>query len=177
MPSLAWALSQLPDLTLEDARRATILLGASYRLERLTGIKISGHIPHTRFRDFAIALLKAIQPTSMYDEAFAIGMGVESTNEAVEIALHGYSAKPLQSDLATAAATPDELTAQQWLIAQMVADGLSNPEIATELQLSSRTIEHHVANIYRAIGMQRGVRSKLVAWVMRHKAAMPTMLR
>jgi DNA-binding NarL/FixJ family response regulator len=43
---------------------------------------------------------------------------------------------------------PDEdLTEAEWRIAIAVADGLSNKEIATELEVSTRTVEKHISNI------------------------------
>jgi DNA-binding NarL/FixJ family response regulator len=41
----------------------------------------------------------------------------------------------------------EELTEAEWRVAESVARGLSNKEIATELNLSIRTIENHVSRI------------------------------
>jgi len=41
----------------------------------------------------------------------------------------------------------EELTEAEWRVAQAVARGLSNKEIALELNLSIRTIENHVSRI------------------------------
>lgn len=44
--------------------------------------------------------------------------------------------------------TPDEdLTEGEWRIAEAVARGLSNKEIASECNISIRTVEHHIRNI------------------------------
>ena len=56
--------------------------------------------------------------------------------------------------LAGAATTEDrvavrdeEFTEAEWRVAEAVANGLSNKEIAAELDISVRTVEKHISNI------------------------------
>ena len=53
---------------------------------------------------------------------------------------------------ATEAAT-DELTPQQWRIALLVRDGLSNPEVGARLFLSPRTVEWHLRKVFTKLGV------------------------
>jgi DNA-binding CsgD family transcriptional regulator len=49
--------------------------------------------------------------------------------------------------------TRDELTAQEWQIARLARQGLSNPEIGARLFLSPRTIEWHLRNVFTKLGV------------------------
>ena len=48
----------------------------------------------------------------------------------------------------------DELTAHELRIALLAARGRSNPEIAADLVLSRKTIEYHLGQVYRKLGLR-----------------------
>ncbi|MCA9854945.1 MAG: helix-turn-helix transcriptional regulator, partial [Dehalococcoidia bacterium] len=47
---------------------------------------------------------------------------------------------------------PDSITGRELEVLVRLATGASNADMAVELQLSERTVERHVSNIYAKIG-------------------------
>ena len=63
----------------------------------------------------------------------------------------------------------DELTPHELQVALLVADGLTNREVAAALFLSPKTIEHHLSIIYRKLGLRS--RAQLAALLAAERAA------
>jgi DNA-binding CsgD family transcriptional regulator len=61
---------------------------------------------------------------------------------------------------------PGRLSARETEIARLVAEGLSNPEIAQRLFISQRTVTTHLQHIYRRLGV--GSRTGLTRYVIEH---------
>jgi DNA-binding NarL/FixJ family response regulator len=69
---------------------------------------------------------------------------------ATELGMHTYAR--LASTL-TAAAGHDGLSAREREVAGLVAQGLTNKQVAAALHLSERTVESHVAHCLRKLGV------------------------
>jgi DNA-binding CsgD family transcriptional regulator len=68
--------------------------------------------------------------------------------------------------LARGRTSPDEpwrpLTAREFEVARLIADGLTNPEIADQLSISPKTASAHVEHILAKLGVTR--RAEIAAW-------------
>jgi DNA-binding CsgD family transcriptional regulator len=66
-----------------------------------------------------------------------------------------------QTRLGGRAPSTEELTAAEEAVARIVAQGVSNKEVATALSISPRTVEVHLGRIYRKLGVR--TRAELAA--------------
>jgi DNA-binding NarL/FixJ family response regulator len=53
-----------------------------------------------------------------------------------------------------AAVPPSALTPAERRVADLVASGLSNPQVAANLFMAQRTVEAHLSRIYRKLGVR-----------------------
>ena len=74
---------------------------------------------------------------------------------------------PWVARLERPAAPEDPLSPRERQIAALVADGLSNREIATTLVISERTAQNHVQHILGKLGFAN--RAQIAAWAARSR--------
>lgn len=61
--------------------------------------------------------------------------------------------RPCGPGTATGTVATETLTAQEAQVALLARDGLSNPEIATRLFVSPRTVQHHLSKVFAKLGI------------------------
>ncbi|MEV0349156.1 LuxR C-terminal-related transcriptional regulator [Nonomuraea sp. NPDC050680] len=165
LEGLAWIIADQ-----HQDSRAAHLLGAAHTVWRSIGTSLSGlgHLAGLHRR------CEAQLRQSLRNEAFttAFTRGSELTlDQAVAYALEEKPARdtaspPPESDVASA------LTRREREIAELVAQGLSNKEIAETLVIAQRTAEGHVENILRKLSFtSRAQVAK--AWSSRQRAGRP----
>jgi predicted ATPase/DNA-binding CsgD family transcriptional regulator len=141
------------------ASRAAELLGASEMLRQRIGAEKSrftqAHVEQAR------AKAEAILGSGRYATAYEAGSRLDREG-AVALAL-GKTPDPHTSAPTDTSSNP--LGKREREVADLIAEGLSNKEIASRLFLSERTVETHVYNILNKLGFSSRV--GIASWVTR----------
>ena len=148
----------------QQYRRAATLLGAADKLRADMGIPISslGHL--IAYHDDCEKQARVALGEPTYLQALREGRSL-SCDEALAYALERSTSKvPAQS---RRSATP--LTRREQQIAELLAQGLSNRDIANALVISQRTAESHVEHILMKLGFSS--RSQVAAWMAKQQAS------
>ena len=153
-----------PELAVQLAAAATALREAA-GLRPLPGARVEAYLaPARRLGDATVARLWASGRALTSEAAVALALdapvrptasGADPTGESPALAVVGR--------YRVASAPPSSLTQREYEIAELVAGGLSNKAIATELSISPTTAARHVANIMAKLGFNS--RSQIAAWV------------
>jgi DNA-binding CsgD family transcriptional regulator len=138
--------------------RAARLLGGAAAVWRLSGARVGETSPYQGFDEQCATAAREALGSEAFDAAFAESAG-SGLDDVVRFALRE---KPAGSRPAPAA-EPGGLTRRQREIAELVAQGKSNKEIAAALVLSGRTVEGHVENILVKLGLTS--RLQVASWL------------
>jgi DNA-binding NarL/FixJ family response regulator len=147
---------------------AARLLGASQAAWRTSGAKVDETNAYGMFDTRAEDAVREALGEAAFDQAFAEGASY-SFDQAVALALGEGGA----GEKAEAAAAPQasatgagSLTRREREVAMLLAEGLSNREIADRLVISLRTAETHVDHILGKLGLTS--RALVASWVAEH---------
>jgi predicted ATPase/DNA-binding NarL/FixJ family response regulator len=145
-----------------QARRAAILLGAVAALSRSMGAPAATYPDLVSYHDECVRQTRAALGEQAYRHALAQGERT-SLPDVIGYALTDHDARQ--------SAGPAEagVTRREWQICELVADGLSNREIAARLVISTRTAESHVQHVLDKLGLAN--RTLITAWVEQQRDA------
>ncbi|MET7334924.1 LuxR C-terminal-related transcriptional regulator [Nonomuraea sp. NPDC005650] len=158
----AWVLEALAWVTAADCRavrRAAFLLGVAENLRRLIGVSLSGFRPFAVAHDRCAAGLRESLGDKGYEAAFQRGLNID-VQDAIADAV---GKRLLPEDTARAISRASSvLTSRERQVAELVAEGMSNKDIASRLVISQRTAEAHVEHILTKLGFTS--RAQIAAW-------------
>ena len=126
------------------------------------------------FRDYADMLLTQNGPgdhqraMSLLDEALDISteLGMRPLVERATTLKEQVESRPVSGP-----AYPGGLTERQAEILRLIAQGMTNHEIADQLVLSERTVQRHVTNLYAKIGVRN--RAEATSFALRELDSVP----
>ena len=150
------------------AERAAILLGCAEHLRESVVTPVFG--PYQAQHETSVSSARQQLGDAAYRSAFERGKTM-TVDEGVAYARgQKEPTKPLP---ARDAKSPTLLTRREQEIATLVAEGLSNKQIAAKLVVSERTAEYHILNILNKLGFNS--RTQIASWATAHHpvGAMP----
>ncbi len=139
--------------------RAARLFGAAGTVWQSIGTALPGLLPFADFHNICEARVRRALGDRAYTTAFQQGAGL-SLEQAVDYALDvdRRDGTPGERSGRVSALTPRELE-----VAELVAQGMSNKEIAAKLVIAQRTAEGHVEHILAKLGLSSRV--QIATWV------------
>jgi len=155
--ALAWAAAAMGEF--EYAAR---LFGAADQMRKLTGAVMSGLRTFAEQRAEAERLVRSVLTPEQYAAAYRQG-SLLTWDEVFTLALHRRTPDPRQAASRSTSTAGATLSRRETEIAKLIAEGLSNPAIASKLVISARTVEKHVSNILTKMGLDN--RQQVAAWV------------
>jgi len=164
---MAVALDSLGRVATAEGRgeRAALLLGAAEGVWDVVGMSETGNpFAFAPSRSDGLQHARGLLGKQRFRELFRRGSQL-SMDDAVRFALDAE----VDEGPRPARAEPSPLTKREREVADLVAEGLSNPQIAARLVISVRTAQGHVENILRKLGFSS--RSKIAAWVTQRRLA------
>ncbi|MDH6522846.1 putative ATPase/DNA-binding CsgD family transcriptional regulator [Streptomyces sp. SAI-135] len=143
----------------QDPQRAATLAGCAETAWRRSGASIETVSALSKFRDASLEQLRAKFPDRVLASLMASGAELSSA-QALAYAT-GMQERGTGSGDHAEVFRP--LTNREWQVAQQIADGLGNRQIAGRLAISPRTVDAHVAHILEKLAFSS--RAQVAAWV------------
>ncbi|NKY25263.1 protein kinase domain-containing protein [Nocardia gamkensis] len=149
--ALAWTVADRGDV-----ERAAVLLGAAQGNWLAGGSVRAVLLSMSRFHKECERTTRGALGARRFDAAFRQGqaMGVD--------AAVAYALGEQPTDVALASGPAARLTKRERQVADLVAQGLSNKQIANKLVVSQRTVQGHVEHILTKLGFTS--RTQIAAW-------------
>jgi DNA-binding CsgD family transcriptional regulator len=145
-----------------DVERAAVLHGASEKLWTLLNAPVLMGPAYAEIRKSSVDTARGALGEERFDALAGQGY-TASLSVALAVARGEAAARPpaVTAEPRTGA---KPLTRREREIAELVADGLGNRDIAERLYLSKRTVDSHVEHVFTKLGFSS--RAQLTAWVL-----------
>jgi DNA-binding NarL/FixJ family response regulator len=161
-----------PDVVLMDVRMpamdgieatARLAAGERPRILMLTTFDLDEHVYDALSAGAAGFLLKDVTAERLFDAVRVVAAGEALLAPAVTQRLIAEFAR-LRPRRTQAAAALGELTPRETDVLRLIAEGLSNPEIAARLIVGEETVKTHVSRILRKLGLRDRTQAVVLAY-------------
>ncbi|MFC6935615.1 LuxR C-terminal-related transcriptional regulator [Actinomadura yumaensis] len=142
-----------------DHEQAAMLLGATDRMWRTLGASLQYGPHYMKRRAMSERAILRTLPRDRFEAAKRRGAAL-SVAEAIALA-RGEAVQVPRDD------EPDPLTGREREVAALVAEGLSNREIAERLVIAKRTVDSHIEHILAKLGFNS--RTQIATWTERRE--------
>jgi DNA-binding NarL/FixJ family response regulator len=169
---LAWR--QLPDVVLMDVRmprldgveatRRLVAAASEARVLILTTFDLDEYVFEALRAGASGFLLKDVQPAQLVDAVRVVAHGEALLAPTVTRRLLDRFARSLPGAPEPPAPELAELTDREREVLALLAEGLSNAELAERLFLSETTVKTHVSSILRKLGLRDRVQAVVLAY-------------
>ncbi|MET8800833.1 LuxR C-terminal-related transcriptional regulator, partial [Nocardia sp. NPDC004568] len=140
-----------------EAERAAVLMGAAGHLWPAGGSRERIFATLSHFHEECEQAVRKTIGDNRFSAAFDRGRKMSAT------AARAYALREQSTSTTAGAHASTSLTKRERQVAALVARGLSNRQIATELVVSPRTAQGHVENILAKLGFTS--RAQIAAWI------------
>ena len=151
----------------EPGERAARLLGAAQAVWRTSGAKVDETTAYSVFDQRSTDALRAagagVFETTSFEQAFAEVRRTRSTRPSPSRSVRTTTRMPRRPRPGTRAGAAGGLTRREREVAGLLAEGLSNKDIAGRLVISQRTVETHVDHVLGKLGLTS--RGQVASWV------------
>jgi DNA-binding NarL/FixJ family response regulator len=154
---------RMPVLDGVEATRRLVAAGTAARILVLTTFDLDEYV-HAAIRAGASGfLLKDVTPAKLLEAIRIVAGGDALLAPSVTRRLLERFATTLPPDEASSRALAD-LTSRETEVLRLLAGGMSNSEIASELVVSEATVKTHISSVLRKLGLRDRVQAVIVAY-------------
>ncbi|HET6736312.1 ATP-binding protein [Mycobacterium sp.] len=158
LDGMAWAVTLSGDYV-----RAARLQGAADVIWRAGPLRMPYQFDRAEIREMVEAQIREGIGDAAFDQAFVDGM-----SQPLDSLIGSHGGHEVRGESAADSVISDQLqslTQRERKVAELLAKGMRNREIAAALVVSPRTVESHVQNILTKLGFHS--RTQIAAWVSR----------
>jgi DNA-binding NarL/FixJ family response regulator len=159
---------RMPDVDGVEATRRLAAAGSPARVLILTTFDLDEYVYEAIRAGASGFLLKDVQPAQLVDAVRVVAAGEALLAPTVTRRLLDHFADRLPGAQPAAPAELARLTERELEILTLMADGLSNAELAEQLFLSETTVKTHVSSVLRKLEL----RDRVQAVVLAHRAGL-----